>query len=327
MNYNKIKHRTPIIISVIIVLIIVILMFVGNYFFNYALVRSDGDIGGADRNISSDTSNYNQEIISNNMAIQKEKTEHWLNNISKEEIYVKSNDGLSLFATQFNTNDSDNWAILVHGYASEQKYIYDVAQHYSEHGYNVLTMDLRTHGKSEGKYIGMGWLDKDDMIIWINKLLESYPNAKIVLHGISMGAATVMMTSGEPLPSNVKAIVEDCGYTSVWDIFASELKARYNLPAFPILNVASLITKIRAGYSFGEASSLEQVKKSITPTLFIHGTVDNFVPVDMVYPLYDAAQCDKDILIVEGAGHTECKSLEPNIYYDKVFNFINKYMN
>lgn len=327
MNNNKITKYVLITISILIILTITALIFIGNYFFNYALVRNDdGKTSGSNRNVNFSTSSYNQEIIHNNFAIQKEKTNHWLKNIDREELYIKSNDGLTLVGTQFNTNGSDNWAILAHGYTSNQTDMYDVAQNYSENGYNVLTIDLRSHGNSEGKYIGMGWLDKEDMLIWINKLLESHPNAKIVLHGISMGAATVMMTSGEKLPSNVKAIVEDCGYTSVWNIFSSELKVRYNFPSFPILNFVSLVTKIRAGYYLREASSLNQIKECITPTLFIHGTEDNFVPFDMVYSLYNAAQCDKDILVIEGAGHAECKFFYPNIYYGKTFEFVNKYV-
>ena len=107
----------------------------------------------------------------------------------------------------------------------------------------------------------MGWDDRLDIIDWINTILEYNPNAEIVLHGVSMGAATVSMVSGEDLPSNVKAIVADCGYTSVWDEFAYQLDDLFSLPEFPILNVSSLVAKVRAGYFLGEASTLKQVAK------------------------------------------------------------------
>ena len=88
-----------------------------------------------------------------------------------------------------------------------------------EQGWNVLLPDMRTHGESEGKYIGMGWLDRLDVLKWIDLIRERDEQAQIILHGVSMGGATVMMTSGEALPENVRAVIDDCGYTSVWDIF------------------------------------------------------------------------------------------------------------
>ena len=95
---------------------------------------------------------------------------------------------------------------------------------------HAVAPDLRACGESEGDYVGMGWLDRKDVLQWIDYIIEQDPEAKIVVHGISMGAATTMMTAGESTPDNVKAFVEDCGYTSVWDIFSSELQLRFGLP-------------------------------------------------------------------------------------------------
>ena len=185
---------------------------------------------------------------------------------------------------------------------------------------------MRAGAESDGDFVGMGWLDKDDLKCWVNLILEQNSNANIILHGSSMGAATVLMASGDELPQNVKAIIADSGYTSVWDIFASEAKARFNLPAFPILNMFEIVANFRAGYDIKQASALEQVKKSKTPILFIHGTEDDFVPEYMCEKLYDAATCEKDKLIIEGAGHCESKYKESENYYNKVFEFANKYI-
>ena len=138
-----------------------------------------------------------------------------------------------------------------------------------------------------------------------------------------MGAATVLMASGDNLPENVKAIIADSGYTSVWDIFASEAKARFNLPTFPVLDMFRIVANVRAEYDIKEASALEQVKKSKIPMLFIHGDTDDFVPEYMCEELYEAASCSKDKLIVHNAGHTESKYKEPETYYNKIFDFIN----
>jgi len=137
-----------------------------------------------------------------------------------------------------------------------------------------------------------------------------------------MGAATVLMASGDNLPTNVKAIIADSGYTSVWDIFASEAKARFNLPTFPILDMFKIVANFRAEYDIKEASALEQVKKSKTPILFIHGDTDDFVPEYMCEKLYEAANCTKDKLIIHNAGHIESKYKEPEAYYNKIFSFI-----
>lgn len=318
------------IIGIVSFLLIILIAFlgVGNYFFNYALVRNDGEVAGAERNVDSSTyKNEKENKIDLNRKIQKEKTDFWLNSANIKDVFIQSEDGLRLAASEFMTNgESNKWAILVHGYTSEQSNMYDIARHYSERGYNVLTPDLRAHGSSEGKYIGMGWLDRKDLLLWINYLIDNYEDAQIVLHGVSMGAATVMMVSGEDLPVNVKAIVEDCGYTSVWDIFSSELKLRFNLPPVPVLNAASFVTDIRAGYNYKEASAVEQVKKSVTPMLFIHGNDDEFVPVDMVYRVYDSADVAKELVIVDGAGHAESELADEELYYGSVFNFIDRYV-
>ncbi|NOU73800.1 alpha/beta fold hydrolase [Paenibacillus sp. LMG 31458] len=155
-------------------------------------------------------------------------------------------------------------------------------------GFNVLIPDARGHGRSEGHYIGFGWPERKDYVQWIDKVIEHMgEQSKIVLHGVSMGGATVMMTSGEALPPNVKAIVEDCGYTTAKDQLAYQLKRMYRLPIFPLLHLTSLLTKLRAGYFFGEASALDQLQKSKTPMLFIHGDADLFVPTDSDQVRYD----------------------------------------
>ncbi len=314
--------------SAFLIMIIVAFLCIGNYFFNYALVRKNGEIAAAEMSVySSIYENGKKDRIDLNRKIQKEKTSSWLNSISKKEINIQSNDKLQLFASEFKlSNESNKWIILVHGYTSEQSSIYDIARHYSDKGYNVLTPDLRAHGLSEGKYVGMGWLDRNDLLLWIDYLLKNYRNSEIILHGVSMGAATVMMASGENLPTNVKLIVEDCGYTSVWDIFSFELKLRFNLSTFPVLNAASFITNVRTGYNYKEASSIDQIKKSVTTILFIHGNADEFVPVNMAYKLYDNANINKELIIVDGAGHAESRLADEELYYGSIFSFIDKYL-
>jgi fermentation-respiration switch protein FrsA (DUF1100 family) len=253
----------------------------------------------------------------------------WHDTIPHEDVSVISYDGLKLCGELFTQSicNSDKYVILVHGYKSSSQSMYHYAYHYWQKGFNILLVDLRACGNSEGEDVGMGWLDRLDIIQWINLIANVNNNSKIILHGESMGAATVMMASGEDeLPENVKAIIEDCGYTSVYDILHSEIGVRFGLPSFPIVNTASRLSNIRSDYNFKKASALKQVAKSKTPTLFIHGTGDEFVPFNMLEPLYEACSAPKERFIVENAEHCCSAFYDSNGYYNTVFNFIDKYM-
>ena len=120
---------------------------------------------------------------------------------------------------------------------------------------------------SEGTYLGMGWLERRDIARWVDDLAAKNPTAKIVLHGISMGGATVMMAAGEDLRGHVVAAVEDCGYTSVWDMIAAQAKVLH-VPTFPVLNLTNFIAKNVAGYTLKEASSGNQLAHCKIPMLF-----------------------------------------------------------
>lgn len=314
----KKKKIIGIAISSILVILILGLSFVGNYFYNLALnPDTPKDIVFGTPEEAEATSG---QVLDSDIQ--------WLlteSNYTDETL--TSFDNLNLHAYKvLNQNDSNKWVITVHGYTSEGINMSSYAKNYYDMGYNVLIPDLRSHGLSEGDYIGMGWDDRLDIIDWINTILEYNPNAEIVLHGVSMGAATVSMVSGEDLPSNVKAIVADCGYTSVWDEFAYQLDDLFSLPEFPILNVSYLVAKVRAGYFLGEASTLKQVAKSKTPILFIHGDEDDFVPYYMMEELYNATSSEKEMLTIKNAGHAKASEVDPETYWTTVSNFTSKYI-
>lgn len=130
---------------------------------------------------------------------------------------------------------------------------------------NVLAPAARAHERSGGDYIGMGWPERLDIVAWIERIVQADPEARILVFGESMGAATAMNVAGESLPANVKCIIEDCGYTSVWDEFSLQLKDVFGLPSFPLLDVANLVCNVRAGYDFHKASSVEQLKHATVP--------------------------------------------------------------
>ncbi|WP_297131812.1 alpha/beta hydrolase [uncultured Eubacterium sp.] len=240
-----------------------------------------------------------------------------------EDVYIMS-DLFRLHGKLFK-NPGTKYALVCHGYTSKAKHMAGFVNKFHSLGYNVLAVDARAHGDSEGTKIGMGWVERFDVIEWINYIISLEPDAQIILHGVSMGASTVLMASGEELPKNVKAIIADCGYTSEWDEFRQEADVLH-IPWFPVLNASSAISKIRDGYDFKQASAVEQVKKSHTPTLFIHGSEDELVPYGMLNELYSAANCEKEILTIQGAGHALSSSVAPELYWNTVEAFLEKHL-
>ena len=317
------RKRLTIILILLLLAVVAALIAVGNYMVNFAIVRSEGhrDVAPASVVTAQDKS-----TIGDNRAAINAKKRAWLSLTKTERAQITSEDGLTLVGQIYwNREPGHKWLLGIHGYTGKKEDVENVASFFARQGYNVLLPDMRAHGESEGRYIGMGWLDRKDVLQWIDVILALDPEAEIILHGTSMGGATVMMVAGETLPPNVKGIVEDCGYTSVWDIFADELTYLFGLPAFPVLNASSLVAQVRAGYGFKEASALQQVKKATVPVLFIHGSEDNFVRTDMVYDLYAACPTEKELLVIEGAGHGEAYAMDPKLYFDTVFGFIGRY--
>lgn len=306
-------------IAIIIIVLLVAIALVSLYFYKVAIARSDKDFlnGNPDLEVSAaaDRSNDLQE--------------DWWTAQTFQDWSLKSEDGLRLHAYYLPAKmPAPATVIIAHGYSGQAGKMGNLAQMYRETlGFNVLLPDARGHGRSEGSYIGFGWLERKDYIDWIHQIIaQNGKQSEIVLHGVSMGAATVMMASGEELPPQVKAIIEDCGYTSVKEQLAYQLGRMYKLPSFPLLHTTSLVTKLRAGYFFGEASAIKQVRKSKTPILFIHGDADLFVPFEMVNTLFENGPAEKELLIVPGAGHGLARQADPERYDMAVSRFLGKYM-
>ena len=227
-------------------------------------------------------------------------------------------------------------AVIVHGYTDNAIRMMHIGYMYSRRlGYNILLPDLHAHGLSEGTAIQMGWLDRLDVLQWTETADELFGReqggTQMVVHGISMGAATTMMLSGEVqqganLHPYIKCFVEDCGYTSVWDEFKSELKTQFHLPAFPLLHTTNLLAQWEYGWNFREASALEQVRKCTLPMLFIHGDDDDFVPTWMVHPLYEAKPGPKELWLAPGSAHAFAYKDHPDEYTARVKAFTEKYI-
>lgn len=222
-------------------------------------------------------------------------------------------------------------AVLVHGFHdSTPKYLFIGRMYHRDLGFNLLVPDLNAHGLSDGDAVQMGWLDRLDVKRWTEVAHDLFATTGdsvcLVVHGISMGAATTMCLSGEELPPYVECFVEDCGYTSAWDEFSQELHRRFSLPDFPLMYSTSLLCQLRYGWNFREASPLRQVAKCRRPMLFIHGGGDTFVPTSMVYPLYEAKPQPKELWIAPGSEHARSYLEHPAEYTEHVKAFADKWM-
>ncbi len=225
--------------------------------------------------------------------------------ITGEEVHIQSHDGLTLHARLFTPTETPRATmILFHGYRSFPEHDFGgILQHYLEEcHFRILMPDQRAHGNSEGKYITFGVLEKNDCVRWAEYAARRFgQNEKIILDGMSMGATTVMLASGEDLPRNIAGIVADCGYTSP-DAILRAVGKRMHLPVFLLLPGVYALCRMH-GFSPRSVSAPAALAKTKLPILLVHGMADGFVPYEMGVENYHAIMSDKYMVSVEGADH------------------------
>ena len=285
------------------------------YFYRRTMIRGNAK---TDRTIEMAGTDWNQH-----MPFIQARKEAMLSEKHSDE-WLMSADGLRLHATWFPQGECKKIVICFHGYTSQgMKDYLGLSGYYLKNGYSMLLVDERAHGESEGKYIGFGCLDRIDALKWINWVLRKCgEDVEILLHGTSMGGATVLMMSSLELPEQVKGIVSDCAFTSPKEVFSHVLKSMYHLPAFPVMNISNFLNKRFAGYGLDECNAAREVKKAKVPILFIHGSGDTFVPYSMCETMYENCASSKKKLIIEGAAHAECYYKDTDAYENALTEFI-----
>jgi len=311
------KRKLLIIAGVLVGVLIAALFFVVNYFYGESVKRGvEVELYRGDQTAQATNQEENPVI---------ETAEQWFNDQEHMVIELISFDDLLLKAIFLRHDDPSGKAvILAHGYRKYKEDMGKFAKFYYDQGFDVLIPDARGHGESEGDYVGYGWHDRLDYLDWTEMLIEEYDAEEIILHGQSMGASLVLMASGEELADEVKGIVADSGYTTVKEELTHQLKHLYNLPSFPLLDLTSMMTKVRAGYTLEEASAISQVKKNTIPLLIIHGDADELVPTEMAYELYEAASGEKELWIVPDVGHVKAYTKETEAYQERLQQFIDE---
>lgn len=289
---------------------------VGGYFVDLALLRGGGGDPMSPPVIASSLSDPNVNLPEKPEA----DSESWT---------LRSFDGLRLAATHFSPAvPSHRWVVLLHGYGRSQADTWDYAEAYIEHGYHVLTPDSRASGKSEGRYVTMGTLESRDVSSWVSRIAEVDPASRVVLHGVSMGGTTALLVAGRSdAPPNLVAVIEDSGYTSAEDMFVRKMES-FNLPAGIIMRGVDYMSREKTGIALSEASAIDAVRHTKTPTLFIHGTSDLLVPYSMMKELAAASTApQKEELTIGGAWHAAAKAKDPERYFGHVFLFADRWTN
>ena len=315
MSWGKtMKKRIIIITSSFIAILFIGLFVAANYFYGVGIKR------GTDVELHREAAVASSEATAEDQMIFEEANA-WFEEQTPEILEINSFDDLTLKAQYFE-QDHPKKVILAHGFNQSSDDMGKLTKLYYDLGFDILLPDARGHGESEGDYIGYGWHDRLDYIDWIQLLIDDYGAEQIVLHGHSMGAATVLMTSGETLPDEVQAIIADSSYSTVQEELVHQLKHIYNLPPFPLLNVTSMVTKVRAGYTFKEASAIDQVRKNTRPLFIIHGNNDDLVPTEMGHQIYEAAGGDKELWIVPDSGHTKAFDIVTKEFQERIESFL-----
>jgi len=269
---------------------------------------------------SADKQKYAKEYYAYVDWLHRQPQQHWQLNADDE-----ANRLSALYVPAKTMNNQT--VIISHGYKGDGETMANYAYMFNQMGYNVLLPDDRGHGNSAGKYISFGWQDRRDYLDWIDKLLQvNGSRTDIVLFGVSMGGATVSMMSGEQLPQQVKAIIADCGYTSVEEELAYLLKRQFHLPKYPFVPIVSFINRHRMGYYLSDVSSVEQLRHNHLPIFFIHGEEDVYVPSWMLKKNYQATNSPKQMWQVPNATHAESFWIDPAEYQKHVSAFLGRYL-
>ncbi len=238
-----------------------------------------------------------------------------------EKVAIVSYDGYVLTGKYFHNKDGAPLDIIFHGYRSNSfndcgggfKLAWDL-------GHNVLLPDQRSHGESQCNIITFGVNERHDCVSWCEYAKNRFNNVKIVISGVSMGAATVLMASDLDLPNNVKGIIADCGFSRPIDIILEVGRTMHISPkiASPFVSFAA---KLLGGFDINQTSAVQAVKNAKVPILIVHGDEDRLVPVKMAYKIYEACNNKKQLLIVKGAGHGLSYIIEEELYKTTINNF------
>ncbi len=255
----------------------------------------------------------------------RETIDNWARetlDIPCEEMEIKSFDGLILRGKYYEYTPGAPIELMFHGYrGTAERDLAGGVQRCFKLGRSALIVDQRCSGRSQGHTITFGVNEHRDCLRWIDFMIEHFgPDVKILLCGISMGAATVLVAAGTELPKNVIGVLADCGYTTPKEIIQIVAK-KLGLPPKLIYPFVKLGARIFGGFRLEEISPVEALKNCEVPVLFIHGESDDYVPCDMSRVNYEACTSRKMLVTIPGAGHGLSYPVAPERYLQSLRDF------
>ena len=255
----------------------------------------------------------------------RESIEKWAQEVRAmphEDVSITSFDGLTLWGRFYEYAPGAPIELMFHGYrGSAERDLAGGVQRCFQVGRSALVVDQRCGGRSDGDVITFGVREHRDCLSWVDFMLRHFgSDVKIILTGISMGAATVMIAAGKPLPPNVIGVLADCGYTSAKDII-QKVTRQIGLPpklSYPFVRLGA---RIFGKFDLEEVSPVESLKNCTIPVIFFHGESDDFVPCRMSRINYDACASRKKLVTIPGAGHGLSYPVAPEAYLQALEEF------
>lgn len=244
-----------------------------------------------------------------------------------ELVAIRSRDRYILRAHWYPVEGARRTVILAHGWHGRwSRDFCGIAPFLHENHCNLLLIEQRCHGQSGGDLISYGIRERYDVHSWLCWLEKYHGGLPVYLCGISMGAATVLMTTGLPIAGRVRGIIADSGYSSPRAIITETLEKTIGKMAGPTVTAVNLNCKRREGFSFDDYTPLEAMEQNTEiPCLFVHGDNDTFVPWSMSVQNFHACKAPKEILIVHGAEHGLSYITDTETYQNKVLDFFAAY--
>lgn len=239
-----------------------------------------------------------------------------------EDVSIQSFDGLTLRGKYYEAYPGAPIELMFPGYRGDaERDLCGGVQRCFALGRNALIVDQRAGGESDGHIITFGVKEHLDCLAWVDFMIEHFgSDVKIILTGISMGAATVIMAAGKPLPKNVIGVLADCGYTSPKDIIKKVIR-QIHLPATFLYPFVKFAAKLFGGFNLEEFSPIEAIKNCSVPIILFHGETDDYVPCDMSKSNYEACTGTKRLVTVPNAGHGLSYPVSPGAYLGALKEF------
>ena len=257
--------------------------------------------------------------------VYREKMENWVREVRAmphEDVQIVSFDGLKLYGKFYEYAPGAPIELMFHGYrGSAERDLPGGVERCFRVGRSALIVDQRCSGRSDGRSITFGINEHRDCLRWIEFVIDRFgPDVKLILTGISMGAATVLTAAGEKLPENVIGVLADCGYSSAKEIMYHVIRSM-RLPPKLCYPFVKLGAKLFAHFDLEETSPLKAMKNCTLPVIFFHGEDDDFVPCHMSRDVFDACKSRKRLVTIPGAGHGLAYAVDPERYLSELADF------